>query len=326
MAIHTEPSSAPSGVMYAVDGNGNELADAFAPASGGSWTWLHLSQSAPETQDWILNHSGIPEPEAQALIAEHARPRCTQTDTGLLFIGRGINLDEGSLPEDMKSIRVWIEKDRIITVIKRRMRSVEAIAERFTGSDRPESPAAVLVSLFAQMTQRIAPFVQDLGDRLDVMHISVIDDSIPSTNLPELSPIRLRTVSMHRYLVPLHEAAVSLCRAEQLTDSKAVLAQASLTKDQLARMLDELSAIEAKAAVTRDEMVSQRDEQLNGRVYNLTVLAAIFLPLTVLTGLLGMNVGGIPLMDNNYGFLWSTAALAAIMTFTILLLRKIHWI
>lgn len=326
MPFYTDPSSAPNGVMFAVDGKGNELSDAYSKAATDQWTWLHLSQSTPESQDWITNHSGIPELEAHALIAEHARPRCVQCDRGLLFIGRGINLDEGSLPEDMKSIRVWIEKNRIVTVSKRRMRSVELIAERFKTGSRPESPVAVLVALFAQMIERIAPFVQDLGDRLDVMHLNVIDDSVDTTTLPELSPIRLRAVSMHRYLVPLHEAAISLCKADQLPDSSTVYAQAALTKDHLARMLDELSAIEAKAAVTRDEMVSQRDEKLNQRVYNLTVLAAIFLPLTVLTGLLGMNVGGVPLMDNNNGFLWSTAVLVAIMTFTILLLRKIRWI
>jgi zinc transporter len=287
---------------------------------------LHLSQTSQEARDWIKSQAGIPEPEAQALIADHARPRCVQTETGLLFIGRGMNLDEGSLPEDMKSIRVWIEKDRIITVVKRRMRSVETLAALFSDENHPDSPASVLVALFSMMTQRIAPFVQDLGDRLDEIQFSVIDDSVESANLPDLSPIRLRTVGMHRYLVPLYDAAVSLCNAEQLTRSKKVLAQASLTRDQLARIVDELAAIEAKAAVTRDEMVSLRAEKLNERVYNLTVLAAIFLPLTVLTGLLGMNVGGIPLMDNNYGFLLMSAALVIIMTFTILLLRKIRWI
>ncbi len=327
MAIHTDPTTAPHGVMFAVDGSGNELVDAYAPPQDGGWTWLHLSQTSDESRAWIRNESGIPEPEAQALIADHARPRCMQTENGLLFIGRGINLDEGSLPEDMKSIRVWIEKDRIVTVVKRRMRSVETLAGKFdSDEDRPESPADVLVGLFSQMTQRIAPFVQDLGDRLDEIQFSVIDDDTPTAELPELSPIRLRTVSMHRYLVPLYDAAVSLCNAEQLTGSKKVLAQASLTRDQLARIVDELAAIEAKAAVTRDEMVSQRSEQLNQRVYSLTVLAAIFLPLTVLTGLLGMNVGGIPLMENSYGFLLMTAVLVGIMIFTILLLRKIRWI
>ena len=326
MPMHTDPSTAPNGVMYAIDGHGNELTDAYTHAGGDTWIWLHLSQSTPESQDWILNESGIPEPEAQALIAKHARPRCVQSEHGLLFIGRGINLDEGSMPEDMKSIRVWIEKDRIITVVKRRMRVVESIAGHFTNGNRPESPAGVLVELFAQMTQRIAPFVQDLGDRLDEMHVNVIDDDVETTSLPELSPIRLRTVSMHRYLLPLYDAAVSLCNAPQLMESKSVLAQASLTKDQLARIIDELAAIEAKAAVTRDEMVSQRDETLNQRVYTLTVLAVIFLPLTVLTGLLGMNVGGIPLMNSNAGFLITSLILGVIMILTILMLRKIGWI
>lgn len=333
MSIHSDPTSAPNGVLLAIDGNGNELPNAYEDAASSdqsanpnTWTWLHLAQNNDEARDWIVHKSGIPQSEAQALIAPHARPRCIQTETGLLFVGRGINLDAGAVPEDMKSIRVWIEPNRIITVVKRRMRSAELIAEQFNTDHPPTSPASVLVQLFSQMIQHIAPLVQEIGDHLDEIQFSVIDDDIPSPELTELSRIRLRTVSLHRYLIPLYDAATSLCNARQLTSSESARTQATLTRDQLGRIVEELSAIEAKAAVTRDEMVSQRSEQLNHRVYRLTVLAAIFLPLTVFTGMLGMNVGGVPLSGSTAGFLVTTLIMLACMGITIVVLRLIRWI
>ncbi len=333
MTILTDPTSAPNRVLLAIDGNGNELPNAYEDAASSDqsinpnkWTWLHLAQNNDEARDWIVHKSGIPQSEAQALIAHHARPRCVQTDAGLLFVGRGINLEAGAVPEDMKSIRVWIEPNRIITVVKRRMRSAELIAEQFNTDHPPSSPASVLVQLFSQMIQHIAPLVQEIGDNLDEIQFTVIDDDVPSPDITELSRIRLRTVSLHRYLLPLYEAATTLCTAQQLTSSESALTQATLTRGQLGRIVEELSAIEAKAAVTRDEMVSQRSEQLNSRVYRLTVMAAVFLPLTIFTGLLGMNVGGIPLASTTNGFIITSLIMLMLMGITILILRLIDWI
>ncbi|MBO6513704.1 MAG: hypothetical protein JJ974_07055 [Phycisphaerales bacterium] len=335
MTMHTDPSTAPNGVLLAIDGKGGQLANPYEHATDSTWTWLHLSQNSDQARDWITHHSGIPQSEAHALIADHARPRCVQSEQGLLFIGRGVNLDEGSVPEDMKSIRVWIEPKRVITVVRRRMRSAESIAERFETGHPPSSPASVLVQLFAQMIHRIAPIVQEIGEQLDELQYTVIDDDTPTPDITELSRLRLRTVSLHRYLLPLYEASTTLCTSTLLTthtdnpnssDEHSVLTDANLTRDQLGRIVEELAAMEAKAAVTRDEMVSQRSEQLNDRVYRLTVLAAVFLPLTVLTGLLGMNVGGIPLASTTNGFIITSLSMLGLMGATILVLKMLKWI
>lgn len=326
MTMLTDPQLAPRGVLFAVDGAGHELPDAYTPQPNGVWRWLHLAQTSDEARDWILTRSGIPLAEAKALVAEHARPRCAQTEQGLLFIGRGVNLDPESLPEDMKSIRVWVDPGRIITVVKRRMRSAEALALRFNTDHPPRSPAEVLVQLFARMTERLAPVVQELGEQIDEIRDSVIDDDTPTADISELSPLRLRAIGLHRYLIPLYDAAVTLSSARQLTESKGVRAEAQLARDQLGRIVEELAAIESRAAVTRDEIVSQRAEQLNRRVYTLTVLAGVCLPLTVLTGMLGMNVGGVPLAGRGHGFLVTTLGMLILSAGTLGVLRLIKWI
>ncbi len=326
MTMLTDPQLAPRGVLFAVDGGGRELPDAYGPQPSGGWRWLHLAQTSDEARDWILNRSGIPLAEARALVAEHARPRCVQTEQGLLFIGRGVNLDPESLPEDMKSIRVWVDPGRIITVVKRRMRSAEALAQRFTTGQAPRSPAEVLVHLVARMTERLAPVVQELGEQIDEIRDSVINEDIPTADISELSPLRLRAIGLHRYLIPLYDAAVTLSAVRQLTESKGVRAEAQLARDQLGRIVEELAAIESRAAVTRDEIVSQRAEQLNQRVYVLTVLAGICLPLSVLTGMMGMNVGGVPLTGSGHGFLILSLGMLVLSAATLGVFRLIKWI
>lgn len=326
MTMVTDPQLAPKGVLFAVDGEGHDLADPYTHDPGAAWSWLHLAQTSEEANRWVIEHSGIPIGEAKAMVAEHARPRCVQSEQGLLFIGRGVNLDPASVPEDMKSIRVWLDQHRIVTVVKRRMRSAEAIAAKFGTPEAPSSPAEVLVQLFAQMTGFIAPVVQELGDLLDEIQDSVIDDDTPMAQISDLSPLRLRAVSLHRYLVPMYDAATTLCAAPQLTNSKALKAEANLIKDQLGRIVEELSAIDAKAAVTRDEIVSQRTDMLNQRVYILTLFAGVCLPLSVLTGMFGMNVGAIPLAESAAGFWITVLSMLAFAGITLGVLRLIKWI
>lgn len=316
--------TAPQGVLFALDQKGTALSDPYTRAQEG-WTWLHLSQKSAEARRWIREESGIPELEANALIEETTRPRCVRRASGILFIGRGVNLDPSSTPEDMVTVRAWVERGRIVTVVLRRLRSAEAVADEFETDHPPMSPNAVLSRLIRQMVDRMTPIVDELADKLDEIQTDVIDDDTPTIHASALSPIRLRTVSLHRYLIPFHDAAETLVESSS-EEHHSVIAELHATRDRLGRVIEDLAAIDARAGVTRDEIVSRRSEELNDRVYVLTILAGVFLPLTVITGLLGMNVGGIPLMDNALGFWITTLTMITLLAFTLGVLRLKRWI
>ncbi len=325
MDLVFDPNQTKEGVLFAIDAQGNPLPDPLAPHKPGSWTWLHLSQKSDEARKWLISDSGVPRSEASAMLEDKIRPRCDVSDTGVLFIGRGVNLDPQSVPEDMVSLRAWLEHDRLITVVVRRLRSAEAVAESFAEDPRPESPGEVLALLFSQMVNRIAPVVQELADQLDELQETVIDDDSPMPDVSELSPVRLRAVTLHRYMLPMYDAANALISAPQLGDLHKIIGELRSTRDRLERIIEDLASIESRAAVTRDEMVSRRADALNQRVYTLTVLAGVCLPLSVLTGMLGMNVGGLPL-SGNHGFLITILGMLTLSALSLVLLRWIKWI
>ncbi len=326
MNQHLDPATAPNGVLIAIDGQGHDLENPYAQHQDRAWIWIHLSQRSEVARRWILKESGIPPHEARALVAEHTRPRCTQYDNGLLFIGRGVNMDPESTPEDMVSIRAWIDEKRIVSVVLRRLRSAEAVADEFGSESPPSSPQAVLSRLMHHMVDRIGPVVEDLAEKLEDIQEDVIDDNTPTLHASALSPIRLSTIGLYRYLVPMHDAASALVSSPTLANSSDVVTELVATRDRLARLTEELNAIETRAGVTRDEIVSRRAEELNDRVYALTILAGVFLPLSVITGLLGMNVDGIPLSSNPAGFWITTISLVVLLVISLTLLRMKRWI
>ena len=82
--------------------------------------WTHLDRSNPEVQRWVHEDAGLDSIAAEALLAEATRPRWVMFDQGLLVILRGVNLNPGADPEDMVSIRIWIEHHRVISMRLRR--------------------------------------------------------------------------------------------------------------------------------------------------------------------------------------------------------------
>jgi zinc transporter len=96
--------------------------------------------------------------------------------------------------------------------------------------------------------------------------------------------------------------------------------------DMLIRHIEDLDEARDRAAVTQEQLVNSLSEQMNKKMYILSIVAAIFLPLGFLTGLLGINVGGIPGAESKLGFLVFVLLLSAVVVFQIWLFRKKKWL
>src|SRR5256885_14151142 len=78
--------------------------------------WLNLDYSANDSETWLRERSSIDPLALSALVDPDPRPRAVAHGEDLLMIVRGINLNAGANPEDMISVRAWIEPRRIVTL------------------------------------------------------------------------------------------------------------------------------------------------------------------------------------------------------------------
>ena len=81
-----------------------------------------------------------------------------------------------------------------------------------------------------------------------------------------------------------------------------------------------------RAAVSQDELNSRLSEQMNHTMYVLSIVAAVFLPLGLFTGLLGINVGGIPGTEDPWAFLIVCVLLVVIAIGLLVVFRRKRWI
>lgn len=197
------------------------------------------------------------------------------------------------------------------------------------GQDHADSPLLhgpvdLLHQIVHRMVDHMVPLVQTMNDRLEDLVAGVIDENVEVTTA-QLAPIRLQLITLHRYLAPLREALIVFSQLDRRWMPPTLRAKFREVADRVMRLVEELSAAQNRAAVARDEIGSQGAERLNRRVFSLTVLTAIFLPLTVLTGLLGMNVAGIPGASDPLAFLVVCTILGAVLGLQLLILRWLGW-
>lgn len=287
--------------------------------------WLHLDYTLDSTRQWLEQDRGLPELAIDALLAENTRPRAAILDEHLLLALRGVNTNPGADPEDMVSIRLCVGARLVVSTRKRRLMSVAKLLALFEQGEGPRSSAELVIRLSELLVERMGVTVEELEEQLSDLELDLLTQ--PGSEMRQaVRSLRRQTVTLRRYFAPQRDAFNQML-SERLswftTEMKLELREIS---DQLLRHIEDLDIIRERAAMAQEELASQQGEQLNQRMYVLSIISAVFLPLGFLTGLLGINVGGIPGADNDYAFLIFLLLLGLLVGGLLILFRRWRWL
>lgn len=287
--------------------------------------WVHLDGNHPEARPWLDREISNLDPfVVDALLAEETRPRLAEIGEGALLILRGINHNEDADPEDMVSIRLWIERTRIISVQRRRSVAVFDVEERIRTGRGPGNVGEFINLLISRLTDRIAPVVTELDDQTDTIEEAILDE--PDAALREqIITIRKKAILLRRYMAPQKDAIGQLRLATLPWLEETHRRHLQENYDHLLRSIEDLDAIRERAQIIKDELTNILADNLNRHLYILSVIAAIFLPLGFLTGLLGINVGGIPGEQSPYAFAIFCGFLVVVVVAQVIIFRKLKW-
>ncbi|MDH4229849.1 MAG: zinc transporter ZntB [Nitrospirota bacterium] len=321
------PDNGPLVVGFCLDGRGGATELTWeqvrdGPCEGAVWVHLHFPNV--EARRWLRHQPGVEEVVYEALVADETRPRAVAQGSGLMANLRGVNLNPGADPEDMVSIRIWLEPGRIITARRRQLSSAVDMRAAFQRGQGPETPAQLFVLLAERLADQTSDMVESLADQVDSLEAAAaLDDPRPARRV--LAECRRQAVALRRFIAPQRDA-LSRAGHERIAvlDDTDRLHLREIA-DRLTRVVEELDAARERAQVIQEEIASRMGEQLNRRIYVLSLVAGVFLPLSFLTGLFGINVGGIPGAENPNGFIWVAGLLAALLFSLAVLFRWVRW-
>lgn len=309
------------------DGTSHKVDNAHTPKEleNAGLAWVHLDANNKATKKWLekeaayLDHLII-----DALLAEEARPRVISFNEGLLIILRGVNLSLDGEPEDMPSIRIWIDSNRIITLQRRNMKAVFDIESAIMAGKKIRNSGEFLYNILYEILFTTSPFLYALTEEVDVLEEKVTTTHDIKFREAVLA-IRSKSSVFKRYLLPQKEVISKLKSSECVWIDDWAKRHFQENYDNITHLIEEADEARERSQILHDELANALSEKLNRSMYKLSLITVIFMPLTFLTGLFGINLGGIPGAEHAHAFYIFAASMCVVAGFLIYLLKRSRW-
>lgn len=297
----------------------------WQPTSPDEVMWVHLCRTCPGVQQWLEQGLGISEPTAELLVSDQTRPRAFREGGSLVATLRGINFNPGAEPEDMVSMQLWCDGQRLVTLRRHPLQTPREIVALIDRGEGPGDAGATITLLAEFMIARMNQSIVDMNEHIDLiedMDIETDHDQI----LAKITTIRRNCLSLKRHMAPQHEALERISRDAPEWFEEHDRREIAESIARLRRFLDDIDISKESAVVLQDELRARSLASNEHATYMLTIVAGIFLPLGFLTGLLGINVGGLPGLDDPRAFWLVVALCGGIMATQLFLFWKWKWL
>jgi magnesium transporter len=301
--------------------NGRETRRAHAvepewllPRSG-YFVWVNLQSPTEEEARILAEPFGFHELAIEDALNEIQTPKIESYDNHLYLILHGIDFSAAKHTFATHEVDIFLGEQFLVTVHDEFSRSVSRMADVCTRNEfvLAEGPAALLHRIVDAMVDNYRPEVDKLEARLDEIEEHVFNR--PSQDdVRSILGLKRDVASLRRVVTPQRDVVGRLARREFPQISEALSYRFRDVFDHLVRLAEEANLYHDRVTSLLDAHLSFTSNRLNKVMKTLTVISTIFLPLTVLTGMFGMNVT-LPIFPGGEGaqFWWISALMAGII-------------
>ena len=310
---------------YITPGGTSATANAYLDTpSADKVLWLHLCAINPQTRQWLETETDIDQSMIEAMLAEETRPRALIRDNEMLVNIRGMNLLDPDNQENMISIRIWFKDNVVITTRRRDILAIEDVKCFIEEGNGPKSMGDFLTMITERVYARMEPHIDDVDDCVSKVEEEIAID--PKADVArDIAKIRRRNAEFRRYIIPQRLVLEYLTKSKLNWLTEESIKSLIESHDKVTRYTEDLNDIRDRVQILNEEIRHLQAEHLNKITFMFSVAATIFLPLSFFTGSLGVNVGGMPGLDNTAGF-WIVVALCVLISIALIVMfRRRQW-
>ncbi|HZP20362.1 MAG TPA: CorA family divalent cation transporter [Bauldia sp.] len=287
-----------------------------AEATEGEWLWLHVNLADMRCRTWLARQPLLSPSGLEYLLGKDDTISMSVRGGQIWGVFFDLRHELAVSDEDFGPLR-FAAADRILVTGRRTpLRSVEAVREQLRGGRSFASPVELLAGLCEQIAVALDTTVERLADKVDQVEDKLIKDRLHDDR-QLLAVARLTSVRIHRRLSGIRSA---LRRLQAEEDGTSGTALAAATAHLILRFDDVDHAVielRDRARLLQDELGVRLAEQTNRQLRILSVLTALFLPPTLISGLFGMNVTGLPFSASGGAFWWVIGLIGLVCAFTL---------
>jgi len=282
--------------------------------------WLHFNLFDNRARRY-LEHASIDEDGRALLLGAEGRIKAIGFEGGFAALFGDLHHDFDGDPDSFGTLRVYVDARRIITCRKQRVRSLDRVRRELQRGSSGKTPMLLFDQVLEQIAAGFADAAEELGDTVETAEDRVLAGRADDESR-ELGRVRRVIARLRRYtsadriaLSQLAHRVGSLCDEEQRARLHDVIERFDATGQ-------DLELVSERARLLQEEIASRLGEATNKNLYLLSIVTTALLPITLVTGVFGMNVGGLPFVASEHGFWWVMFGMLLVVLGTLFLLRR----
>ncbi len=310
------------GVLWEPDGPGHELA--WEDLDGAllhpnALVWLHFNAANAHAREWLARCARLPEPLRRYLIERDDRKRLELVGDGVMGVISDVHYRFDFDPDQIALLRFYLDDRYLISTRHQPLSAPDELRRAIRNGLRIESTGTLMVSLFELQAHMLG----EIAGRLN-REIGEIEDQVLAHRLRnqrgKLGSIRRLAVRLHRHFAPEQRALQRLCARHPVWFHDSDLRGLQLSTEELGEVVNDLDEIQERAKLLQEELAGHAAEEASHNLIVLSIVTTVFLPMTLITGIFGMNVLGLPGVEDESAFWWVILGMAGVALVALLLL------
>ena len=281
-------------------------------AGNPEFVWLHFSLSNVNSEKWLTDHLALPEHYFETLREGQGSTRIEQAEDALIAVINDVIYDFSYDASQIATLWMCVRHNVVVSSRLHSLRSIDRLRVSVKGGERFASPVSLLAHLLWDQADVLQQIARDAASRVDRIEDSLLAGRVDAKR-STLGSLRRVFVRLRRLLAPEPGALFRLLNRPPAWFDDDDAQELRAATEEFSAVLNDLAALQERTKLLQEEIVAHTTEQTNRSVFLLTMVTVLALPINIIAGLLGMNVGGIPLAQDPDGF-WIIAAIIATFT------------
>ena len=286
------------------------------PARGAdaAFCWLHFNLAHTGAMPWLAEHADLSSEFFELVRDGMHSTRIERTEQALVAVVNDAHFDFNFEPADISTLWISVERHLVVTARQQPLRAVDKLREAVKAGQPLRSAAELFEHLLRAQADVLVEIVRGATERVDA-----IEDQLLTRRLEHrrarLGALRLLLVRLQRLLAPEPASLFRLLQHPPRWMGETDVQELRQANEEFSLVLRDMSTLEERIKLLKEEIAAEVGESNNRSLFVLTMVTVLALPINILAGLFGMNVGGIPLNQHPNGF-WIIVAI--VVSFTVL--------
>jgi zinc transporter len=316
----SDPAGLICGYIFSPSGSGRAIGTAQAlewlraPPLAGEFIWLHFNLAHVAADKWLHQNLALAEHFFETMREESRSTRIEYADASLIAVVNDVLFDFSLDAPDISTLWLSADPRMLVSARLKPLRAVDQLRASVNQGKTFRSPTELLVWLMRDQAEVLVRIVREATQKVDGIEDRLLAERL-DTKRANLGALRRVLVRLQRLLAPEPAALFRLLNRPPDWIAERDVAELREATEEFSTVLGDMAGLLERIKLLQEEIAAQVNEQNNRSLFLLTIVTVLALPINIIAGLLGMNVGGIPLAKDESGF-W--IIVGVVVSFTVI--------